>query len=672
MVSVDAPFAVLIPERGRPDELALTLAALRAARAQVDTPHYVRVLVNGAPPGDYRALQVEHADVEWQFHPRALGYHGAIARLLAASDEPWVYLLNSDMRLAPDALAQVLPWRAADVFAVASQIEFVDRARRREETGWTVPARAPDGQLELHDREPIDLQARGHVYAGGGSSLFQSAPLKRYLARSQAYAPFYFEDADWGLQAWAEGLSVLYCPASRALHAHRATIGRYIPAPTVERVIRRNLAHLRWRYGDLFGAPRWHGGKLDRLGALWRALDGEHRAARRRLRASPAAACLYHLHHQRHPHAQRWRAGRPRVLLVSPFALLPPAHGGARRIVELARASADAVDWILLHDEAGAQPQPASGDDAWFRAIYPVGGRPDAGDEVLARWDAHAYPRMLAELRRLIVAARPVVVCFEHVECVGLIESLACDVPVVWTLHDAGRALPPAAQARVGAALTHVTALVLTTAADLGYWQHPREILVENGVRLPGATAAPSPQDGPLLLVAPLRYQPNRDGLRDFLAQAWPALRVRHPALRLRVLAGDGGATRWGAAPLPAGVELVDGQVDPAPHYAGALLALNPQGEIEGSALKLAEALAHGRAMISTRSGARGFEAVDTPALVRVDGVAAMADAITALVQDTALRHHAEAQARAAIAPWSWTLRAQPWMELVTRLAQRR
>jgi GT2 family glycosyltransferase len=671
VVSADAPFAVLIPERGRPDELALTLSALRKARERIDTPHRVHVLVNGAPAADYRALQTEHADVAWQFHPRALGYHGAIARLLAASDEPWVYLLNSDMRLAPDALAQVLPWRAADVFAIASQIEFVDRTRRREETGWTVPARAPDGQLELHDREPVDLQARGHLYAGGGSSLFQSAPLKRYLARSHAYAPFYFEDADWGLQAWAEGLSVLFCPASRALHAHRATIGRYVPARTVERVIRRNLAHLRWRYGDLFGAPRWHGGKLDRLGALWRALDGEHRAARQRLRASPAGACLDQLHHQRHPHPQRWRAGHPRVLLVSPFAVLPPAHGGARRIVELARTSAEAIDWILLHDEASAQPQPASGDDTWFRAIHPVGGRPDSGNEVFARWDAHAHPRMLAELRRLIVSARPDVVCFEHVEAIGLIENLACDVPVVWTLHDAGRALPPGAQARVGAALTHVTALALTTAADLGYWQHPREVLVENGVRLPDAVVAPSPQGGPLLLVAPLRYRPNREGLRDFLDLAWPALRERHPALRLRVLAGEGGAARWGGATLPAGVELVDGHVDPAPHYASALLALNPQGEIEGSALKLAEALAHGRVMVSTATGARGFEALDTPALVRVAGVAAMADAIKVLVNDSARRHQAEAQARAAIAPWSWTLRVQPWVELVTGLAQR-
>ena len=30
------------------------------------------------------------------------------------------------------------------------------------------------------------------------------------------------------------------------------------------------------------------------------------------------------------------------------------------------------------------------------------------------------------------------------------------------------------------------------------------------------------------------------------------------------------------------------------------------------------------------------------------------------------------AQARAAIAPWSWTLRVQPWVDLLTRLARRR
>lgn len=670
MTAADPPLAVLIPERGRPDELAHTLAALRPACARLRPSPRVRVLVNGAPIADYAALQAAYPDCEWHFHPRPLGYHGAIVALLERSDEPWVYLLNSDMRLLPDALETLLPWRAADVFAIASQIEFVDRTRRREETGWTVPVLGSDGQVELHDREPPDLEVRGHVYAGGGSSLFQTAVLRRFLQQSSAYAPFYFEDADWGVQAWAAGLSVLYCPTSRALHVHRATIGTLLPAATVDSVIRRNLAHWRWRYGDAFGAARWHGGKLDRLGACWRHLQAEHRAARQRLLDSPAARSIRCVHHQRRPHPQRWR-DLPRILIVSPFAVLPPAHGGARRIVELARASAEHLDLLLLHDEAGVVPQTATPDDPCFRAIHPVGGRPESRADWQSRFEAHAHAALQGELERLIELTQPDVLCFEHVECIGLIEGLRSTLPVVWTLHDAGRLLPAAAQARVAAALRKVSALVLSTEADRDYWSHPRTVVVENGVRLPDAAPGPSADDAPILMVAPLRYRPNLDGLRAFLASAWPRLRTRHPSLRLQVLAGDGGAAYW-QAPIPAGVTLIDTQVDPAPHYADCVLAVNPQGEVEGSALKLGEALAHGRVMVSTASGARGFEALHSPALIRVATLIEMADTVSALLTDSRRRRHAEALAQAAIAPWSWTLRVDPWVDLLQQLAARR
>lgn len=672
MSAAGAAFSVLIPERGRPDLLAGTLAALAVARRGVAPRHQVRVLVNGAAESDYRELVQRHADVHWQFAARALGFHGAIGRLLAAVEEPWVYLLNSDMRLAPDALHAILPWRAEDVFAIASQIEFADRARRREETGYTVPARDADGQLELHDVLPVDVAVRGHLYAGGGASLFQTRPLRRYLARSNAYAPFYFEDADWSVQAWAEGLSVLFCPTSRAVHEHRATIGRYVPATTVERIVRRNLEHFRWRYGDLFGAPRWHGGHLDRLRALGRSLRGEHRRARRQVRASTTHGQLDGLHHQRYPHAARWRTGCARVLLVSPFAVLPPAHGGARRIVELARASSNAVDWILLHDEAGIAPQPAHVDDVCFREIHPIAGRPDAAEDVEARWDAHAHPTLRGALDRLITTRQPELIVFEHVECVGLIEQLDAVVPCMWTLHDAGRLLPPTAQSRVRAALGRVAALVLTTDQDRGYWQHPRERVIANGARLPVTAPAPATEGSDLLLLAPLRYPPNRDGLREFLRLAWPLLRARHPGLRLRVLGGDAASAIWGDQPLPAGVDLVDGAVDPTPHYASTLLALNPQSAIEGSALKVAEALAHGRVMVSTDSGARGYEALVSDALVRVPDVAAMATAVLDLLADPARRRAAEAAAPAAIAPWSWTRQAAQLVALIDSLCQHR
>lgn len=662
------PFDILIPERGRPDLLAATLEALKIALAAVQTPNSVHVLVNGSRRADYAQLLTAHADVHWHFERRALGFHGAIRQLLLRCRAPWVYLLNSDMCLAPDALIKALPWRAPDVFAVASQIEFADRHRRREETGYTVPVPGPDGHLQLHDLLPPDQSVRGHLYAGGGASLFQSAALRRFLPLSRAYAPFYFEDADWAMQAWAEGLNCLHCPDSLAIHVHRGTIGRYFPAPKIDHIVQRNLAHFRWRYGDLFQTPRWHGGKHDRLRAVLRGLNPSHRQARRRVVDSPVADCVPHLHLQRYPHARRWRTGLPRVLLVSPFAVLPVAHGGARRMVELTRASADEIDWILLHDEARADAIAATADDPLFRQIHPVAGRPHADQTLSARWAAHAHQRMRGELARLIANCRPDVICFEHVECVGLIESLQSSIPLIWTLHDAGRDLPSGAGARVRAAMARAQRLILTTPQDLGFWGHPGETLIENGVRLKQSSPSPSANDAELLLLAPLRYAPNREGLDAFLTQAWPLLRSRHPSLRLRVLTGADGQQHWGGRAVVEGVTLQHGAFDPEPHYQRSLLALNPQGMIEGSALKLGEALAHSRIMISTESGARGFEALQTPALVRVPDVPSMADAISALIADPGHRLQIEALAPLAIAPWSWQPRGKRLAQVIRDL----
>src|SRR5262249_26239431 len=129
------------------------------------------------------------------------------------------------------------PW----VFALASQIFFTDPARRREETGWCdfhPNAHAP----EVYDRDPgaTPHLLRGTLYAGGGSSLFPPSPLRRYVADSRDYAPFYWEDADWGIRARADGWEVLFCPASRAWHHHRGTVRRYYEPAEVERIIARN------------------------------------------------------------------------------------------------------------------------------------------------------------------------------------------------------------------------------------------------------------------------------------------------------------------------------------------------------------------------------------------------------------------------------------------------
>lgn len=665
--------AILIPERGRPDLLRSTLAAAQAAVARLDVTCEVHVLINGTGLAEYRSLQSMFPSIMWQHQRRALGYHGAISKLLKMTQAPWVYLLNSDMRLEPDALVEVMRWRAADVFAVASQILPADKCRRREETGWTVPVVGGDARLELHDLIAQDDAVRSHIYAGGGSSLFQRKALQQYVAESRAYAPFYFEDAEWGMRAWSDQLLVLYCPTSRGVHEQHATVRKFYSPAKINRVVQRNLGYFRFRHGDLFGASRGEPGIANRLRRIWWRRNSEHLHAREKLQKSHVGLIAPILHCIRYPSPLRRRSGRPSAVLISPFAILPPTHGGARRILELARACSESVDWILLQDEAATPADPATDDDACFRQIHSIPHRPESGNSLEQRWAAHAHPGMRNSLDWLLATHAPGVLLFEHVECIGLIESLPQGTPFMWTLHDAGRDLPANARVRVQRGIDRAQALVVTVREDLGFWHHPRQIVIANAARISAPSsesATDAPRDAELLLmVAPLRYPPNLAGLEQFLQDCWPKLKHARPALQLRILAGNCHPSSLPARPLPEGVQLLSKHVDPAPHYAACTLALNAQGEIEGSSIKVLEALAHGRVMVSTNSGTRGHDQLQSPALVRTPSIPAMAAAILELLNDPQHRSACEQRAREDVAPFTWASGAKDLLALIRDFA---
>ncbi len=120
----------------------------------------------------------------------------------------------------------------------------------------------------------------------------------------------------------------------------------------------------------------------------------------------------------------------------------------------------------------------------------------------------------------------------------------------------------------------------------------------------------PSANAPKLLFMGPFRYAPNAIGIRAFVEQGWQAIRAAHPQATLTILGGPEatsmGREAWLQAP---GIELIDRFVDPAPHLARASLTINPQLTIRGSALKLIESLLAARICVTTRDGARGFQA---------------------------------------------------------------
>jgi len=149
----------------------------------------------------------------------------------------WTYLLNNDAVLDPGAIAPVLALRAPGVFAVGSQIFLKDPTRFREETNFT-SFHFEDGLATVHDLIPV---AGGKTfYAGGGASLFRTSLLRRLARDSGCYAPFYWEDVEWGWRARKLGYECLFCADSVVHHRHRATVCRHYSESYVEEIVERN------------------------------------------------------------------------------------------------------------------------------------------------------------------------------------------------------------------------------------------------------------------------------------------------------------------------------------------------------------------------------------------------------------------------------------------------
>jgi radical SAM protein with 4Fe4S-binding SPASM domain len=241
-VAAPAPFdcgvSVVIPERDNPAELETCLASLRSAEAEWEDPLETIVVVNGSPAGQYDRLRSAHPLVRWRFSGEPLGFAAAIAAGLRAARYDWVYLLNSDVALERRALAALAPYRAPGTFSIASQILLKDRTRFREETNWTTLF-VDSGLATIHDWIPRSSDPVPGFYAGGGASLFQKRLLQKVLEAS-VYAPFYWEDVEWGWRARKLGYDCVFCPASVAEHTQRSTISRCYQPGRIEEAIERH------------------------------------------------------------------------------------------------------------------------------------------------------------------------------------------------------------------------------------------------------------------------------------------------------------------------------------------------------------------------------------------------------------------------------------------------
>jgi glycosyltransferase involved in cell wall biosynthesis len=199
-------------------------------------------------------------------------------------------------------------------------------------------------------------------------------------------------------------------------------------------------------------------------------------------------------------------------------------------------------------------------------------------------------------------------------------------------------------------------------------------VTIRNGVDLerflPG-NEIPVPR---LLFIGSFAHLPNLLALDFFLSDVWPLLGESAPVLH--VIAGSRpefffarhrDRLKFGLD--HPGIELEGFVPDVRPAYRRASIVIAPLLASAGTNIKIMEAMAMGKAIVSTPAGVNGLEVTPGKDVIVETGGAAFAAAITRVANDAALRSSLGANARAtAEQVYDWDVIAADQKRLYERL----
>ncbi len=181
---------------------------------------------------------------------------------------------------------------------------------------------------------------------------------------------------------------------------------------------------------------------------------------------------------------------------------------------------------------------------------------------------------------------------------------------------------------------------VIPNAADVEYFQ-PR-------------STDPLPDGRTVVFFGLLSYFPNVDGVTHFVKDIWPHITEAHPDARCKLIGGEPPSSLLEMAGPR--IELTGLVEDLRPHLAAAAVVVVPLRLGGGTRLKIVEAMAMGKAIVSTTLGAEGIEAVPGRDILIEDRPEAFADAVNRLLADPGLAAQMGQSARElAVERYSWS-----------------
>jgi GT2 family glycosyltransferase/glycosyltransferase involved in cell wall biosynthesis len=598
-------------------------------------------------------------------------------------------LLNNDMIVAPgfvEALRSAFE-RVPHLFCATAQI-FFPPGVRREETGKAVWRRENPQDFPVRCDDPIPGEELTWVlYGSGGCSLFDTAKLHAIGGVSEVYDPAYVEDLDLGYRAWKRGWPSVFCAAAQVEHRHRATTSRYYTPAEIDTFVERN--YLRFLIHAV-SSP-----------ALFRRLWLE---AIRRLQLTSAIETLRTIPRigPRPPDATGPLSeteilalgngdvalfpGRERkrdvVIVSTPYLPFPLSHGGAVRIYNLMKCTAAERDQVLVAfcDELAAPPPELLSiccevvlvrrRGSHYRRDTP---RPDIVEEfdsetyraalmqTIRKWQPAIVQLEFTQMAQYAAACRPAkTILVEHDVTFDLQQQLlAASTETGAARWEMERQLAKW-QGFETAAWKAVDCVAAMSAKDEGMIAGARQtICLPNGVdtaRFQPSGVEPEPRR--LLFIGSFAHLPNLLALDFFLSEVGPLL---GPGFTLHIIAGaaheyflDFHRARVSLDLSQSGIELEGFVSDVRNAYNRAELVLAPLTASAGTNIKVLEAMAMGRVVVSTPAGINGLDLAADREVIVATSAREIALKILALSSDVHARKAIEAHAREAALRYDW------------------
>ena len=202
-----------------------------------------------------------------------------------------------------------------------------------------------------------------------------------------------------------------------------------------------------------------------------------------------------------------------------------------------------------------------------------------------------------------------------------------------------------------------------------------RVTVVPTGVDLaeyrPDPAASDPNASAPLItFVGAMDWEPNVDGVEYFCAEVWPSIKAEVPQARFRIVGRNPGRRVQKWASIEASIEVTGRVPSVVEHLRQSVVVIVPLRIGGGTRLKIYEAMAAGRAVVSTTVGAEGLDVHHGRDIMLADDAHSFAQAVIALLRDPELRRRYQTAAAETAARYDWPAIGERFAEVLQSVAE--